>query len=86
VPDGTTREDVDAVMQSFMTGTPTAGGLTENDFQIVYLVGTQSAGTTQWHEIPLEAGTYVVSCWIPDPTRGGTPHAMEGMYDVVTAS
>jgi hypothetical protein len=84
VPDGTTREDVDALLQSFMSGTPMAGGLTEEDFQPVYFVGTQSAGTTQWHEIAFEAGTYVASCWIPDPTRGGTPHAMEGMHDVVT--
>jgi len=86
LPDGTTKSDVDAVMQSFMTGTPVAGGLSEDDFQPVYVVGTQSGGTTQWHEVPIDAGTYFVACWIPDPTRGGIPHAMEGMYDVFTVN
>jgi hypothetical protein len=84
LPEGTTREDVDGLMQSFMTGTPAAGGLSESDIQPVYFIGTQSANTTQWHEVSLTAGTYLISCWIPDFERGGIPHAMEGMYDVIT--
>jgi hypothetical protein len=84
VPEGTTIEDVDALIQSFMTGTPTAGGLAESDVTPVYFVGTQSANTTQWHEVALESGTYLISCWIPDPSQGGIPHAMEGMYDIIT--
>jgi len=84
LPEGTTKADVDALMQSFMTGTPTSGGLSEEDFQPVHFIGTQSAGTTQWHEVSFDPGTYAVTCWIPDIARGGAPHAMEGMYDVLT--
>jgi len=85
LPDGTTRDDIDALFGSFMSGTPSAaGGLSETDLQPVYFIGTQSAGTTQWHEVALDPGTYGIVCWIPDPSRGGIPHAMEGMYDVVT--
>jgi hypothetical protein len=84
LPAGATKDDVDALFQSFMSGTPATGGLSEDDIQPVYLVGTQSAGVTQWHDIALAAGNYLVSCWIPDYTRGGIPHAMEGMYDVVS--
>lgn len=83
LPPGTPREDVDALMESFMSGTPSTGGLTEEDVQPVYFVGTQSAQTSQWHEMNLEPGTYLITCWIPDPARGGIPHAMEGMYDVI---
>ena len=86
LPEGTTKADVDALMQSFMTGTPASGGLSEEDFQPVHFIGTQSAGTTQWHEISFDPGTYAVTCWIPDIARGGAPHAMEGMYDVLTIS
>jgi len=86
LPDGTTKADVDALMQSFMTGTPASGGLSEEDFQPVHFIGTQSAGTTQWHEVSFDPGTYAVMCWIPDIARGGAPHAMEGMYDVLTIS
>jgi len=84
LPEGTTKEDLDALMQSFMTGTPASGGLSEDDFQPVHFIGTQSAGTTQWHEVSFDPGTYAVTCWIPDISRGGVPHAMEGMYDVLT--
>jgi hypothetical protein len=84
VPDGTTIEDVDALMQSFMTGEPSEGGLAESDVQPVYFIGTQSADTTQWHEVSFEPGTYLISCWISDIARGGIPHAMEGMYELVT--
>jgi len=84
LPEGTTKADVDALMQSFMTGTPASGGLSEEDFQPVHFIGTQSAGTTQWHEVTFDPGTYAITCWIPDIARGGAPHAMEGMYDVLT--
>jgi hypothetical protein len=83
LPDGATKEDVDAVIQSFMTGTPAAGGITENDFEPTYFVGTQSGGSTQWHEVALPAGTYFIACFVPD-SNGGLPHAFEGMYDVIT--
>jgi len=75
----------DDVLAAFMSqGTPVAGGLNPAEIQPVAFIGTQSAGTTQWHEITLEDGYYAVACWIGDPTRENTPHAMEGMIDVIT--
>jgi hypothetical protein len=85
LPADTTREDIDNLFRSFLTGTPTAGGLSQGDVRPVYFVGTQSTNTTQWHEISLDAGTYLLTCWVSDIARGGVPHALEGMYDVVTA-
>ncbi len=45
---------------------------------------TQSPGTTQWIEADLTFDTYVLLCFISDPTKGGMPHAAEGMADVLT--
>jgi hypothetical protein len=82
VPDGTTLDDVMNLLQSEMSGTPTSGGLSEADIQPIYFVGTQSGNTTQWHDISFDAGTYVLSCWVPDINKGGIPHAMEGMVNL----
>jgi len=89
VPDGTTLDQVNALLQGEMSGTPVSGGLSEADFQPFYFVGTQSAGTRQWHELSLDAGTYTIACFIGDIKKGGIPHAFEGMvslFVVPTAS
>jgi hypothetical protein len=88
VPDGTTIDQVNMLLQGEMSGTPVSGGLTEADFQPFYYVGTQSAGTRQWHELSLDAGTYVIACFIGDIKKGGIPHAFEGMVSlfVVTSA
>lgn len=82
VPDGTTHEQVEALFDSFMTGTPVAGGLEESDVQMQFYIPEQSAGTTQWCRIDLEPGTYFLSCWAPDP-ESMMPHAMMGMWELV---
>lgn len=82
VPDGTTDEQVEALFESFMTGTPVAGGLEESDLQMLFYIPEQSAGTTQWNRIDLEPGTYFLSCWAPDP-ESMMPHAMMGMWELV---
>lgn len=86
LPDGTTLDEVMTAIQSEMSGTPAAGGLTQQDMQPVHFIGTQSGHTKQWHELSFDPGTYLIACWIPDFKKGGLPHAMEGMVDVFTVS
>jgi hypothetical protein len=76
---------VDQVMQLVnlpMGGTPPPGLPNPADIEIAAFIGTQSQGTTQWRSLDLDPGDYVLLCWVPDPTRGGIPHAMEGMVAV----
>lgn len=81
-PDGTTTEDVEALISSLMSATPTAGPLTEEDLVTVAFSNEQSGQTAQWSVMTFtEPGTYVATCWIPDP-ESGMPHAVMGMYTV----
>lgn len=83
VPDGTTNDDLTALIEGFMTGTPPAGVSVdpEADFAYVAFTPTQSIGTQTWHMLTLEAGTYAAFCWFP--TAGtGAPHAAMGMHTV----
>jgi len=81
VPDGTTNDDLEALLGSFMTGTPVAGGIGEADFQSVAYTPTQSIDVQLWTTMTLEAGTYAALCWFP--TAGlGDPHAFHGMHTV----
>lgn len=82
-PDGVTKEQVGAIIDADMSGTPVASGPTEADFSEALSTMNQSAGTTQWVTISLEAGSYAGICWEPDP-KTGVPHAMMGMYNVFT--
>lgn len=66
------------------TPDPSTGLPDPNTFQTAVYAGTQSPGTTQWIEANLQDGTYVLLCFVPDPTRGGTPHAAEGMAEILT--
>ncbi len=83
-PAGITDADVEAVLQSEMTGTPVANGIDpETDFQDVFGTGTQSGGTTMWVYVPdVPAGPLVLLCFFPDE-GDGMPHALHGMYAVV---
>jgi hypothetical protein len=83
VPDGTTREDVQGLLDSFMTGTPPAeGGLQETDFMPVAYVADISPEVSETVPVHLEAGTYMMACWVPD-LESGAPHAFMGMWDIV---
>jgi hypothetical protein len=85
-PDGTTTEDVEALIASFMSATPTATALTEEDLVTVAFSNEQSGQTAQWSVMTFtEPGTYLATCWIPDP-ESGTPHAAMGMYTVFEVS
>lgn len=85
IPDGTTHDQVAALMDSMMSGSPEAGGLSENDMTPVGHVEQMSGQLSQWVPMTLEAGTYFLACWVPDAATG-MPHALMGMWDVVEVS
>lgn len=85
VPDGTTDEQVEALFNSFMTGTPEPGMLNEEDAMPVYFSPDQSPEVSATFPITLEAGSYLFTCWVPDPETG-MPHAMLGMHELVEVS
>lgn len=83
VPDGTTNDDIAAMLEAEMSGmaTPAAG---MEDIPALVTVA-QSIGTVAWVKATLEPGTYAGLCFIP--TAGtGLPHAMMGMHTVFTIS
>ena len=83
LPEGTTKDQVDALMDSFMTGTPPAeGDLQEDAFIPVAYLADVSPGVQETLPLALEPGTYFLACWVPD-LASELPHAMMGMYDVV---
>lgn len=83
VPDGTTDEQVDGLFNFFMTGTPEAGMLEESEAMPVYYAPDQSPGVSVTLPINLEAGSYLFTCWVPDPETG-MPHAMLGMHELIS--
>lgn len=88
LPDGTTEEQIGVVldeeMQAEMSGTPPVYSDIdpEEDIMPVTFTGTQSADTSIWIEVDLEAGTHGLVCFFPD-VSDGTPHAYYGMYTVI---
>lgn len=85
VPDDTTEEQVDALFNSFMTGTPDPDGLNEADAMPVFFSPEQSPDVSMTLPVSLEAGTYLFTCWVPDPETG-MPHAMIGMHELIEIS
>jgi hypothetical protein len=85
VPAGTTLEQVTALFASFMTGTPAANGLDPSQIRDAGGVDVQSAGTTVWPVLNLDAGRYAAVCFVPDPNKNYEPHALEGMISVFDA-
>lgn len=85
VPDGTTEEQVNALFESFMTGTPDPNAQDETAIMPVMLVPEQSGGVQVTQLIKLEAGTYLFTCWAADPETGA-PHAMLGMHELITVA
>ena len=83
VPDGTTLENIEATLESEMTGTPVDGAVDFADIVTVTTSNDISGNTATWITVTLDPGTYVGLCFIPDPASG-MPHAMMGMYNVFT--
>lgn len=81
LPAGSTNDDVTALFDTFITGTPAATVLGEEDGVPVAFSPTQSIDVQTWMNLTLEAGTYLATCWFP--TAGvGDPHAFHGMHTV----
>ena len=81
-----TMDDVAALLDAELTGTPAAVGIDpDTDLKQAFMTGVQSTNTSLWVEVDLTAGTYVLLCFWPD-MADGMPHAMHGMYQVITIS
>jgi hypothetical protein len=65
---------------------PDLAGIDMSQIRSGGYASTQSAGSTQYLAVNLEPGTYALACFVPDPTKGGIPHAFDGMYEIVTVS
>jgi hypothetical protein len=88
VPDGTTEEQVQVVldleMQAQMTGTPAAYPdlNPDEDLMPVIFTATQSTGTSIWVTVNVNAGTHGLLCFFPD-IADGMPHSNHGMYSII---
>ena len=82
-PDDLTEEAVEAVLEADITGTPAAVDFNpDEDLIPVAFTATQSSDTDLWTTVDLEAGTYGLVCFFPDP-GDGMPHAYKGMYALI---
>ena len=72
-----------ALAASNGTPTPDSGLPDPQTLSQAAFISTQSGGATQWMEVDLASGTYVMLCFIGDPTNGGVPHVFEGMAAIV---
>jgi hypothetical protein len=88
VPDGTTEDQVMELAASFMgpppaaDATPDANALSFEDVEDIFDTLLFSFNQFNLYEIDLEPGTYVMICFMPDPS--GTPHVMLGMVEIIT--
>lgn len=86
VPEGTTTDQLMALMDSPEDATPTPGNaLQEALFNYAPVAATSilGAGLTSWIDVDLNSGTYAVMCVLPF-SSSGMPHAMEGMMEIVS--
>ena len=83
------KEQVGMLLEAEMAGTPTADAATAagvsnpDEWGFTEYAGTISMGASEWIATDLDAGTYILVCFVPD-IASGMPHANLGMYDVVT--
>jgi hypothetical protein len=85
-PGPVTEEQVAQVLDMEMTGaTPAADADLPNpeEFFPAAAMTPLSMGKTGWIPVNLEAGTYIILCFVPD-IESGMPHAYHGMYQVIT--
>lgn len=86
VPDGTTIAQVLNAFTAMDMGTPSPGGLSEDQIQSVpYGVLLLSSGQTMYLPVTLDTSTYLVMCFVNDPNTGML-HVMEGMIAVFKAT
>jgi hypothetical protein len=85
-PEAVTEEQIAQILEMEMQGgTPAPGGDLPNPEEFIPVTGMSplSTGKTGWIPVTLEAGTYVIICFVPD-IESGEPHAYHGMYQVIT--
>ena len=63
--------------------TPSPNMLDESLLTFPIYAPVQSVGATQWIAIERESGSVIIVCFVPDPVAGGTPHAFEGMVNLL---
>jgi hypothetical protein len=87
-PGPVTEEQIAQVLEMEMQGgtpAPDADVPNPDEFIPVTSMTPLSMGKTGWIPVTLEAGTYIVLCFVPD-IESGMPHAYHGMYEVITVS
>jgi hypothetical protein len=85
-PEAVTQEQIAQILEMEMQGgTPAPDGDLPNPEEFIPVTGMSplSTGKTGWIPVTLEAGTYVIICFVPD-IESGQPHAYHGMYQVIT--
>ena len=85
-PEPVTEEQIAQILDLEMQGAtpaPESGVPNPESFLPVASMTPLSMGKTAWLPVNLEAGTYVMLCFVPD-IESGMPHAFEGMYQVIT--
>lgn len=79
VDDGTTVKDA---REALMAADPESGNLPYGDPVFMWLPSGPS--TQSWVPVDLEAGTYVVACFLPDVNSDFSPHMAHGMIQEFT--
>jgi hypothetical protein len=85
LPKELTAEQVLQIFELPSGATPEPGSGLPSRSELEFSLGApiQTSGTTQWQIHDFEPGYYALICRIPDPVRGGAPHAAEGMISIV---
>ncbi len=78
---GKTLDDAKAFLLTPPGGTPPAA-----PGKSVGGIAGVMPGETGYMQLDLKPGNYVAVCFFPDPTKGGLPHAVEGMIAEFTIS
>ena len=79
VDDGTTVQDA---RDALMAADPENGDLPYGDPAFLWL--PSGPNTQSWVPVDLEAGTYVVACFLPDVNGDFSPHMAHGMIQMFT--
>ncbi len=79
------QEDVTAMVDAFMSATPTPPPSWWNESVWVGYAAIMSPGQSILTEYDLDPGTYAALCFIADPETG-MPHLMEGMAQAFTVA
>ncbi|HEX2281015.1 MAG TPA: hypothetical protein VHG52_04555 [Thermomicrobiales bacterium] len=85
-PGPVTEEQVAQILEMEMQGAtpaPESGIPNPETFFPAAAMSPLSMGKTGWVPVNLEAGTYIMLCFVPD-IESGMPHVYHGMYQVIT--